>query len=172
MSVVEWLDQVTIRLIRKNDLPALEWEGEFTHFRRLYADIYASTVTGKALMWIADIDGSTVIGQLFVQLNSGRSDLADGARRAYIYGFRIKPEFRGYGLGTRMLRVAEVDLVQRGFRIVTLNVARENADARRLYEQRGYRVISAEPGRWYYFDEQGVRRDVHEPAWRMEKHLG
>ncbi|HSO26727.1 MAG TPA: GNAT family N-acetyltransferase, partial [Anaerolineales bacterium] len=147
------------------------WDGEFTHFRRLYADVYAATQTGKALMWIAELPDPGLIGQLFVQLNSGRRDLADGAQRAYIYGFRIKPAYRGCGLGSRMLRIAEADLAQRGFNLITLNVARDNPDARRLYEQRGYSVRSAEPGRWFYYDEKGARVEVHEPAWRMEKRL-
>jgi hypothetical protein len=32
-QVPSGLDRTQIRQIRANDLPALEWEGEFTHFR-------------------------------------------------------------------------------------------------------------------------------------------
>lgn len=166
-----WLSQTHIRQMIQADLPALEWDGEYAHFRRLYADIFRSASRGKAVLWVADLPGSGIIGQLFVQLNSGRPELADGARRAYIYGVRVKPSFRHHGVGTRLLLTAEIDLVERGFRWVTLNVARENTDARRLYEKLGYQVIAAEPGQWSYLDEKGQRKDVDEPAWRMEKKL-
>jgi len=52
-----------------------------------------------------------------------------------------------------------------------LNVSRDNLDARRLYERLGYRVVAGDPGRWSYLDEHGIRHDVNEPAWRMEKKL-
>lgn len=167
-----WLSQIQVRRLVQADLPALEWGGEFTHFRRLYSEIYQSAMRGKAILWVADLQGRGVIGQLFVQLNSSRPELADGSARAYIYGFRIQMLFRGFGVGTRMLQTAEADLQRRGFRHVTLNVGQDNPNARRLYERLGYQVVAEEPGIWSYHDENGQRHEVHEPAWRMEKRLG
>jgi ribosomal protein S18 acetylase RimI-like enzyme len=129
------------------------------------------------LIWVADYsgaerkNGSFIIGQLFVQLICDRPELADGAHRGYIYAFRVRPAFRNSGLGTRMLEVAEADLYRRGFETVTLNVAQTNPDARRLYERSGYQVVSPDPGRWSYPDENGTWHQVDEPAWRMEKKL-
>jgi len=166
-----WLERVIIRHLVKTDLPALEWGGEYSHFRRLYAGVYQSHFQGKAVMWVTELPGAGLIGQLFVQLTSSRPELADGTTRAYIYGFRIKPAFRGYGLGTTMMQVVENDLRRRNFHRVCLNVNRENEGALRLYEKLGYRVVAAEPGQWSYIDDQGKRQDVSEPAWRMEKLL-
>jgi ribosomal protein S18 acetylase RimI-like enzyme len=166
-----WVSRINIRQLVKADLPSLEWNGEFAHFRRLYAEIFQSASKGRAVLWVAEMEGEGVIGQLFVQLNSARPELADGARRAYIYGFRIQPAYRGVGIGKSMLKTAEDDLARRGFRWVTLNVSRDNPDAQRLYERCGYRVVAAEPGEWSYQDENGQRHFVHEPAWRMEKRL-
>jgi ribosomal protein S18 acetylase RimI-like enzyme len=66
---------------------------------------------------------------------------------------------------------AETELIERRFSYATLNVGRDNPKAQRLYERLGYRVVAPEPGRWSYEDENGVLREVHEPAWRMEKFL-
>jgi len=143
----------------RDDLPDLEWGGEYRHFRRLYAEIFQSAKTGRAVLWVADLPGKGVIGQLFVQLVSGRAELADGSKRAYIYGFRVQPAYRGFGLGTRLLQTAEADLARRGFHWVTLNVGRDNPDARRLYENSGYRVVAAEDGHWTYEDDQGRRHE-------------
>jgi ribosomal protein S18 acetylase RimI-like enzyme len=164
-----WASRVVIRPVEEADLPGLEWNGELIHFRRLFADIYSSMKKGKATMWAAELEEVGIIGQLFVQFNSARIELADGANRAYIYGFRIRPEYRGVGLGTRMMFIAEKDLLQRGFRRVTLNVSQKNVDAKRLYEKLGYRVVALEPGRWSYKDHRGHLQKVNDPSWRMEK---
>jgi len=166
-----WLDQVTIRQLGKADLRALEWEGEFIHFRRLYASAYERARMGLALLWGAFLPGDRLIGQLFIQLLSDRLELADGSRRAYLYSFRIRPAYRGNGLGTRMLEVIEQDLIARGYEILTLNVAKDNTRAQALYRRLGFRITAHEPGIWSYPDHEGVWRRVVEPAWRMEKRL-
>lgn len=165
------LQEVKIRLATREDLPALEWEGQYTHFRRLYRDIFESSRQGKTIMWVAELPGRGIIGQLFLQISSNRTELADGYSRGYIYGFRIRPEFRNQGIGTRMMQVAEDYLIKRHFRWVTLNVAHDNPAAQRLYERLGYRTVASDAGRWSYLDDQGFERQVNEPAWRMEKQL-
>ena len=140
------LTTVTIRIATEADLPLMEWNGQYTHFRRLYQEVYESSLRGEAILWVAELNGTGLIGQVFVQLESARKELADGAQRAYIYGFRIQSAYRGHGLGSYMLGVVEGDLVSRGFRIAVLNVSRENSEARQLYERQGYRIVAAEPG--------------------------
>jgi ribosomal protein S18 acetylase RimI-like enzyme len=165
------IDQVKVRQVRRSDLRALEWDGEFTHFRRLYEASYHSARKGNSILWIVESSTANLIGQLFVQLTSSRLDLANGHNRAYIYGFRIKPAYRNKGIGTLMMEKAESDLRKRGYGTVTLNVGRENPGARRLYERLGYRVVAEEAGIWSYTDHEGKICDVHEPSWRMEKIL-
>jgi ribosomal protein S18 acetylase RimI-like enzyme len=165
------LERVVIRTAQRSDLPALEWDGEYSHFRLLYRDIYQGVLRGDAVMWVAESDSVGVIGQLFVQLIASRVELADGRRRAYLYGFRIKTAYRKQGLGGRMLDHVEEELSERGYRLMNLNVAKDNVQARRFYENRGYHVIASEPGRWSYIDDRGHRQQVNEPAWRMEKDL-
>lgn len=165
------LKHVVIRTAHHSDLPALEWDGEYSHFRLLYRDIYRGVLRGEALMWVADLNTVGVIGQLFVQLVASRGELADGLRRAYLYGFRIKSQYRQKGLGRRMLNHAEDELSARGYRWMNLIVAKDNLRARKFYEMHGYRVTASETGRWSYIDDQGNRRQVNEPAWRMEKDL-
>ena len=165
------MEQMVIRPVTESDLPDLEWKGEYQHFRRLYAEAFHMMQNKKAILWVAVLPGVGLIGQLFVQLSSGRNELANGSTRAYIYGFRIKPDYQNHGIGTQMMQIAEKDLAQRGFQWITLNVGRDNPGARRLYERLGFRVVANEPGRWSYQDDQGMIRQVNEPAWRMEKRL-
>ncbi len=171
MQKTSLLDQVRIRIVTHQDLPDLEWDGEYTHFRRLYAQAFLRAQDGHAVLWIADLPDINVIGQLFVQLDSHRNELADGYDRAYIYGFRVRPTFRDQGIGTLLIQTAESDLKERGFHWISLNVGRDNPRARQLYERLGYHVVAAEPGFWSYLDDHGRLREVHEPAWRMEKEI-
>lgn len=170
-TFVYWLQLVTIRHLVQEDLPALEWQGEYRHFRRLYAEAYRRAQRGLAVLWVAELYGTGVIGQVFIQLLCDRSELADGNTRAYLYSFRILPSYRRAGLGSRMLQHVEADLRSRGFQRLTLNVARDNPLARSLYERHGFQIIAEEPGKWSFIDHNGVRQYVEEPAWRMEKAL-
>ena len=165
------LARVKFRQAFRSDLLALEWDGEFAHFRRLYAEAYRYTELGQAVIWVAELVDAGLIGQLFVHLKSDRRELADGRTSAYIYGFRIRPAYQSKGIGTKLLQITENDLVQKGYKFVNLNVGQDNNRARQLYERLGYRVIGTDPGRWSYYDQHGRRQDVNEPAWRMQKEL-
>jgi len=167
----DWLTKVHIRHVEEGDLIGLEWEGEFQHFRRLYKGAYQRSLQGLSVLWVAELPGKGLIGQVFIQLIGDRPELADGKNRAYMYSFRVRPEYRSRGLGARILAFLEEDLKQRGFRAVTLNVAKDNPRAIKLYEKNGYRITAHEPGVWSYPDDRGIWRKVVEPAWRMEKFL-
>lgn len=165
------LQGLRIRHITEADLSRLEWDGEYTHFRRIFADAYQASRRGAAVLWMAETHQQGIIGQVFISLISARRDLADGSDRAYLYGFRILPAYRNLGVGKRMLHVVEKDLIRRGFRLLTLNVGRDNIDAQRFYQRLGFQTLHGDPGRWSYIDHRGRRRFVNEPAWRMEKIL-
>lgn len=166
------MNTVCIRQAEKRDLVELEWEGEYTHFRRLYADTFNLVEQGTAVIWIAELNGAGLIGQCFVSLKRNHPELADGMQRAYIYGFRVKPKFRNQGIGTKIMNIIEQDLHKRDFKQVTLNVGQENHKAKRFYERLGYVVVGSDPGYWSFIDDKGKRVDMHEPAWRMVKTLG
>lgn len=166
-----WLAHVQIRPITKHDLPTLEWEGEYTRFRRIYKEVYRRAKSGQALMWGIDLARVGLIGQAFVQLESRTKELADGGWRGYVHSFRVRPAYRGFGLGTRLMNVIEADLIRRGYGEVCLNVARENQGALRLYQRLGYAILKEDPGRWKYYDEKNILREVIEPGYRMLKKL-
>ena len=166
-----WLDEVIIRLARKEDLPGMEWNGEYKHFRRVYAEAYQHMQRGHSILWLAEHREAGLIGQIFIQLICDRHELADGVERAYLYSFRVHQKYRCKGVGSQIMDVVEEDLNQRNFSYITLNVARDNPRAQQMYVRRGYYVVAPEPGIWSYPDENSVWHRVEEPAWRMEKLL-
>jgi GNAT superfamily N-acetyltransferase len=60
----------------------------------------------------------------------------------YICGMALFPEYRGHGIGSRLLTLAEKHARDKGFEKISLMVFEQNADAKRLYDQAGYREVS------------------------------
>ena len=165
------LPGLIVRQLEFTDLPALEWEGQYSHFRLVYANAYRRGVNGLSVNWVAELIGKGIIGQTFVQLICDRPELADGKNRGYLYSFRVREEYRSQGVGAMILKTVEQDLLNRHYRAITLNVAKDNLRAQKFYLSHGFRIITHEPGRWSYQDQYGKWIDVEEPAWRMEKML-
>ncbi|MBP8857971.1 MAG: hypothetical protein KBG60_08115, partial [Anaerolineaceae bacterium] len=66
-SPENFLSQLVIRPLEESDLPALEWNGEFKHFRKVYENAYRRMQTGKLAAWVVTLPEEGVIGQIFVQ---------------------------------------------------------------------------------------------------------
>ncbi|PKO18191.1 MAG: hypothetical protein CVU39_01770 [Chloroflexi bacterium HGW-Chloroflexi-10] len=166
-----WINDIILRHLLQKDLPDLEWEGEYIHLRNVYRNAFEKAKEGKNILWVADLPGTGIIGQLFLQFNSARSDLADGYHRAYLYAFRIRPPYRNAGLGYKMLHTVELDLMNRSFWEISLNVARTNEAAIRFYQKYGFVIDGPESGEWSFRDHNNQLRQVSEPAWRMLKKI-
>jgi ribosomal protein S18 acetylase RimI-like enzyme len=166
-------DDFVVRPMEERDLPDLEWNGTFVHFRRLFRQAFEDMRLGTRYLLVMEHRASReIVGQVFIQWSSSDPRFADGRRRGYLYALRIKPAYRGRGLGTRMIRAAEEALRRRGMDTVSIGVEKDNPRARALYERNGFRIIADDPGRWSYVDHLGNKQEVVEPAWLMEKHLG
>jgi ribosomal protein S18 acetylase RimI-like enzyme len=161
---------VRLRLAREDDLPKLEWFGQYVHYRRIYLRTFAEQQVGQRLMLLADLDDFP-IGQIFIHLSDSQRGLAQGRGRGYLYALRVMEPFQGKGIGTRLILAAEAILRERGYRWGVIAVAKENERARRLYERLGYTIYAEDAGRWHYTDHLGNVRYVDEPSWMLQKPL-
>jgi ribosomal protein S18 acetylase RimI-like enzyme len=159
-----------IRMADEADIRALEWHGQFWHFRGLFERSYQEMLAGRRLLLVADLDGYPV-ARLFIQLAAGHPRYADGSERAYLYSLHVMPPLQGLGIGTSLLTAAERLLVERGFRWASIAAAKDNPRARALYERLGYHVIAENPGKWSYTDPDGMVHHVDEPSWILGKEL-
>jgi ribosomal protein S18 acetylase RimI-like enzyme len=162
--------RVTIRPIREPELPELEWDGAYTRYRRVFRQTYNDVVRGQRIMLVA-VAGGRIVGQIFVQLSSTETRYADGYSRAYLYMLRVRPEWQGQGLGTRLIAAAEEALLARGFTTAVIAAGKENPGAQRLYARLGYQTFGDDPGVWYFQDVNGSQQSIEEPCWVMEKRL-
>lgn len=62
----------------------------------------------------------------------------------YICGMALFPEYRGRGVGKRLLALAEEQARDKGFKKLSLIVFEQNVGARRLYDRNEYREVSRE----------------------------
>ncbi len=162
--------QVVFRFAERDDLPKLEWHGEYVHFRRVFHRAFEDQRAGRRLMLLADVNGYP-IGQVFVQLESFDDFGRNAGQRGYLYSLRVMDAFQHQGIGTALLREAERILRERHYDSVSIAAAKDNPGARRLYERLGYKVYTEDSGRWNYVDHEGRTRHVVEPCWILEKML-
>lgn len=161
---------VLIRHVTEADLLALEWEGEYRKYRRIYRRAMEDARRGRRILFVAEIGGE-IVGQIFVQLSHYRSNQEHISSTGYLQSFRIKPPFRNHGIGSHLIYQAEKALKERGFKRAIIAVAQHNHDARRLYERHGYSIFREDPGEWSFIDDQGLPQHISEPAYLMEKQL-
>jgi ribosomal protein S18 acetylase RimI-like enzyme len=106
----------------------------------LYAELLAKPDTVLLLAY----DGDALIGYGLAHVMAARDTwVADtwqtGARIGEIESLAVLPEYRGSGIGTRLLEALEAELAADGVRDLILGVLPGNTDAIRLYQRRGYR---------------------------------
>ena len=59
-------------------------------------------------------------------------------------GISVHRDYRGRGIGSRLLREPAAYARRNGFRSIRLNVIDTNSSARRLYERQGFAAVRAE----------------------------
>jgi ribosomal protein S18 acetylase RimI-like enzyme len=162
--------KVIIRPIRESEVPALEWDGAYIRYRKVFQQTYEDTVRGQRVMLVA-VQAAQIVGQVFIQLSSTERRYADGYSRGYLYSLRVKSDWQAQGIGTRLVKAAETTLRARGFTTAVIAAGKDNPRARQLYERLGYRAFAEDPGVWYFQDVNGMQQSVSEPCWVMQKHL-
>ena len=91
--------------------------------------------------WIilaAYLDGIRAAGAA-VAVNDSRLDLArDSAALGVLWDLRVAPELRHRGIGSALLRAAEVAAARRGVRLLRVETQQVNVPACRFYQRNGF----------------------------------
>lgn len=77
----------------------------------------------------------------------------------------VDPRFYGQGIGLRLLKAGEEEVIASGMKSLRLEVSINNLAALRLYEKAGYRTMAFLP--YYYLNQHNGTRH----AYRMFKRL-
>lgn len=132
---------------------------------RFFCDNIAS---GNALFLAAD-NGGEIIGELYAFFDLDDKDFADGETTAYLCAFRVKREFRGKGIGSRLMETALAELKKTGFRATTIGVGSDEPRNQRLYRSFGF----TEKLKDCHYDPCGLDENMRplyeETAWWLLK---
>ena len=79
---------------------------------------------------------------------------------AEIITIGVAPDARRGGIGAAMLGIIEGDLKKRGVKHIFLEVAADNAPARSLYQNNGYKEIGLRPKYYDGTDAIMMRKDI------------
>ncbi len=132
--------QVVIRDYEAKDFKDIvEIDAEAFSNRNPVYDAYVYITFGSDLI-VADIGGRVV----------GYIALLDYGRDVKIISFAVKREFRGRGIGSKLLKTAIDRCKQRGRDRILLEVRVSNEVAQRLYKKNGFEIIDVIPN--YYND--------------------
>ena len=167
----DWLDHVTIRLIKEADLPALEWDGEYTRYRKVYQEVWRNSQRGISLPYVAETPEDGIIGQVFLTRKDPNPSYSPRSRYFFLSSFRIKPVFRDRGLGDRMIRLCFQEARNHRLRDIFLNCSSDNDRARRFYEKHGFRIVRLDEGKWSYINPEGLVVTERQSAYLMRKTL-
>jgi len=157
---------VIIRVATQDDLPLMEWYGQYIHYRNLFRRAYRDQQLGTRQMLVADCNGFP-IGYVFILF----MDDEVGNKQAYLYSLRVMDMFHSQGIGSALIAEAEAHALARGYFNVTIAAAKTNHVARKLYERLGYEIFMDDRGEWSYTDHLGKVRHVKEPCWLLQKSI-
>lgn len=107
--------------------------------------------SSRSLVAAARLPGGRLVGWAVVLLRKHRRH-----RTARLYSLAVDPDFRGRGLGRRLVAHVLERLVAKGVQRVFLEVAEENVEAQRLYERLGFVAVAVLPN--YYGEGRHGRR--------------
>ena len=162
--------EICIREAKEIDLPAMEWDGDYSRFRRLYRRAMDEVREGKRIIFVAEV-GKLIVGQLFVHFDSAWRKAFIGQDTGYLHSFRVKSDFRNRGVGRNLVAKAETVLKESGFNRAVISVAQTNEAALRLYKSLGYEPFREDPGRWSFKDHHNQVHHISEPAYILRKSL-
>ena len=167
----EWLNSVNIRFLRGDELPLLEWDGEYKRYRRIYSEVYRNSQKGLAIPLVAELPDDGIIGQVFLSQKEPNPNYGIRSRYYYLSSFRIKPKFRDNGLGTMLLNECEKQVRLHRLRDIYLTCARDNNRARWFYQEHGFQVVRVEDKDWSFVNDEGFVVTEHQNAFLMRKSL-
>lgn len=161
-----------IRRMREDDLPLIEWGCEYLRYRRVYREIFRNSHSGRFILWVAATGSGEVVGQVFINVNPVHAYKLVPRQSMLLSSFRVKRDYRGCGIGSKLLKTCECCADEREIKFLWLNCSKSNQNALTFYRNRGFEIFRSDPGDWQYIDHNGnIRREV-DPAWSLCKKTG
>lgn len=129
---IEMIKTINERMINEGVEP-------YTSLESGYEEGYLDTfyVNDNRVIFVA-CDNDKVIGYLSVVKNDNY---------LYLDDYCVSKEYRGYGIGSNLIKISEQFAKEQGLKEVHLHVQTANHESREFYSRKGYEYISEEEKR-------------------------
>ncbi|MGL6173703.1 MAG: GNAT family N-acetyltransferase [Cellulosilyticaceae bacterium] len=116
------------------------WNGRFADYQEKYIHQIQS---GIHEMWVLENqETSDLIGELHVIWNKPDAPYeANGIDQAYLFAFRIQPEYQGQHLGTLLMNRVLNRIKEKGFSYATIGVDPNEAHLVSMYNNWGFTTL-------------------------------
>lgn len=133
--IKEYSKETGWRSISESERKALDKEQWSKRMEEVF-DKFIKKETRK--IFVAEGENGGFLGYIFV---GEGSSMMSGVTHGFIYDIFVKEEFRGRGIGTKLIEKAESYCRQRGYSRIMLMVSPNNQSAVGLYAKIGFKAI-------------------------------
>lgn len=139
---------INIRLGKIGDFQKLKqpwaWDFENEWQRNAQKDYIKGIQEGTQEFWVIE-EGDQILGEFHVYWTKASDpEEADGKKRAYLSAFRIHPDYRGQGLGTKLMKRVIERIKAKGFTEVTIGAYKHEPEIQKLYQKWGFTELIKE----------------------------
>lgn len=128
---------MTIRSATKEEMLSL-WGYKDVNTASPTAIFFHNNISsGNTIFWTVEEDDE-LIGELYVFKDLSDKDFADGTSTAYLCAFRVREDYRGQGIGSKLLEHVLDDIKSKGFSKATIGVSPDEERNLKLYKSFGF----------------------------------
>jgi len=99
--------------------------------------------SGNRIIYGVQLNGE-IVGTIQLIFKMEKDCYANCKTRAHLHHARVLEKFRGQGIGSQLVKIAENEARKRRFKEITLGVEKTNVEAIKLYEKRLQRIHARE----------------------------
>ena len=111
--------------------PDSEWQ------QKAQKDYIKGIEAGTQEFWVIE-HGDEILGEFHIYWDQKDKDEANGKKRAYLSAFRVHPDHRGQGLGTKLMQRVIERIQENGFTEVTIGAYHHEPEIQELYKKWGF----------------------------------
>ncbi|GIN71899.1 hypothetical protein J14TS2_23740 [Bacillus sp. J14TS2] len=130
------IQQMKFRKGSINDFDNLNWFWTENHQKTKEKFIFRIN-KGMQELWVVEYR-ECLIGELHIVWNSVDKDEADGLKRAYIFSYRVKPNFQGKSVGSKLMNKVLDRIREKNFTEATVGVETNEVHLKKMYNNWGF----------------------------------
>lgn len=135
--MLEQINTMKIEKLAVHDLYRLTELFAYNNVEQMIAECTRDIQNGRIDIYVL-YENDVLIGELHVMYENEDENFAVRDKRAYLFAFRVRKEYRNKGYGTRFLKAVLTRLIEDGYYEFTVGVEDDNSRAIHMYQAQGF----------------------------------